>query len=80
MPILGLIENMAGLLPGPEGAEVAAAAGVPLLGRVPFDRGLALALDRGDPFVATEPASPASRALTEIAAALHAALERRPTC
>ena len=80
VPILGLIENIAGLLPGPEGAEVAAAAGVPFLGRVPFDRGLALALDRGDPFVATEPASPASRALTEIAAALRAALERRPTC
>jgi ATP-binding protein involved in chromosome partitioning len=80
VPILGLVENMAGLFPGPDAAAVAAESGIPFLGRVPFDRGLALAADRGDPYVATEPASPASRALREIAAGLRAALERRAAC
>src|SRR5204863_296106 len=49
--ILGLIENMAGLFPGPDTATLAAEAGIPFLGAVPFDRGLSLAGDRG---VATE--------------------------
>jgi ATP-binding protein involved in chromosome partitioning len=80
VPVLGLVENMAGLFPGPDAAAVAADAGIPFVGRVPFDRGLALAADRGDPYVATEPASPASRALREIAAGLRAALERRAVC
>jgi ATP-binding protein involved in chromosome partitioning len=80
VPVLGLVENMAGLFPGPDGAALAEGAGIRFLGRVPFDRGLALAADRGDPFVVSEPASPASRALTEIAAGLRAALEERPGC
>lgn len=80
VPVLGLVENMAGLFPGPDAAALAEDAGIPFFGRVPFDRGLALAADRGDPFVATEPDSPASRALTEIAARLRAALGQRLGC
>src|SRR5437667_6225117 len=40
-----------------------AEAGIPFLGDVPFDRGLSLASDRGDPFVVTEPATPAEAAV-----------------
>jgi len=79
-PILGLVENMAGLFPGPDVAMLAADAGIPFLGSVPFDRGLSLAGDRGDPFVVTEPASPAAQAFSAIAAKIRDGLERRPRC
>jgi ATP-binding protein involved in chromosome partitioning len=72
--MLGLVENMAGLLPGPDAAALAGDAGIPFLGRVPFDRALALAMDRGDPLVATEPSSPAAGVLADMAKALGAAL------
>ncbi len=78
--ILGLVENMAGLFPGPDAATLAAEAGIPFLGAVPFDRGLSLASDRGDPFVVTEAAAPAARALTVIAEKIRDGLERRPRC
>lgn len=73
-PVLGLVENMAGLFPGPDAAVLAAECGIPLLGRVPFDRALALAADRGEPFVVTESTTPAARALAEVAARVRAAL------
>ena len=79
-PILGLVENMAGLFPGPDAETLAAGAGIPFLGSVPFDRGLSLAGDRGDPFVITEPATPAARALAVIAEKVRAELERSPRC
>jgi len=79
-PVLGLVENMAGLFPGPDAASLAEEAGIPFLGSIPFDRGLSLAGDRGDPFVVTEPASPASQALATIGAKLRASLESRPRC
>jgi ATP-binding protein involved in chromosome partitioning len=66
-PVLGLVENMAGLFPGPDVAEMAARAGIRVLGSVPFDRSLALAMDRGDPIAVTEPDNPAARALAAIA-------------
>ncbi|HET7340286.1 MAG TPA: P-loop NTPase [Methylomirabilota bacterium] len=69
-PVLGLIENMAGLFPGPGGETLAAEAGVPFLGRVEFDPALAAAADRGEPYVVAAPAAPAARALTAIAARL----------
>jgi ATP-binding protein involved in chromosome partitioning len=68
--VLGLVENMAGLLAGPDAEELARAAGIPLLGRIPFDRALALAMDRGDPLPATDPESPAARALAAVARVL----------
>jgi len=73
-PVLGVIENMAGMFPGP-GAEVLAHdSGVPFLGRVPFDPALAVAADRGEPYVAVSPESAAARALTSIADRLREAL------
>src|SRR5204862_3318746 len=57
-PVLGLVENMTGLFPGPDAAALARDAGIPLLGRVPFDPVLAAACDRGTPFVALAPESP----------------------
>ncbi len=79
-PVLGLVENMAGLFPGPDAATLAGEAGIAFLGSVPFDRGLALACDRGDPFVATEPAAPAARAITDVAAKIRAVLTAAPRC
>ena len=76
-PVLGLVENMAGLFPGPDGAALAREAGIPFLGKVPFDAALAGACDRGEPFVALAPGSPAAQALASIAAALRAALASR---
>jgi ATP-binding protein involved in chromosome partitioning len=73
-PVLGLVENMAGLLSGPDASVLADEAGIPFLGRVPFDRALALAADRGDPLVATPADGEAARALAAIAARVRAAL------
>jgi len=79
-PVLGLVENMAGLFPGPDAATLAAESGIAWLGRVPFDRALALACDRGDPLVATEPGALAAGAIAGIAARIRAALEPAPGC
>jgi ATP-binding protein involved in chromosome partitioning len=73
-PVLGLIENMAGAFPGPGAEALALESGVPFLGRVPFDPGLAEAADRGEPYVAAAPTTPAGRALTAIAARLRETL------
>jgi ATP-binding protein involved in chromosome partitioning len=73
-PVLGLVENMAGLFPGPDAAVLAREAGIPFLGRVPFDPALAAAADRGEPFVAQAPESAAARALTAVAAKIRAAI------
>src|SRR5947207_2454809 len=55
-PVLGLVENMAGLFAGPDVEALARESGTPFLGRVPFDAELAQAADRGEPFVALAPA------------------------
>ena len=75
-PVLGVIDNMAGIFPGPGGEALAREAGVPFLGSVPFDPALAEAADRGEPYVAVAPAAPAARAFTAIAARLGQALLR----
>ena len=41
-------------------------AGVPLLGRVPFDPRMALAGDKGVPFILEDPTSPAAQALAQV--------------
>jgi ATP-binding protein involved in chromosome partitioning len=69
-PVVGVIENMAGMFPGPGAEALARESGVPFLGRVPFDPALAAAADRGEPYVAAAPEAPAARALTAIAAGL----------
>jgi ATP-binding protein involved in chromosome partitioning len=78
VPVLGLVENMAGLFPGPDAEELAREADIPFLGAVPFDRELALAADRGEPFVQIRAESAAARALRAVADRIHAALERAP--
>ena len=86
VPVLGLVENMAGyacadcggvnpLFSGPGGASLAAEFDIPFLGAVPFDPRMAAAADRGVAFVAAAAESPAARALIAVAAALRAALE-----
>ena len=83
--LLGLIENMAGyvcptcgavgpLFDGPGGEATAARHGLPFLGRVPFDPRLAVAADRGRPFVLEHGETPAGRALDAIAGALTSAV------
>jgi len=81
VPLLGLVENMAGyvclecgalgtLFTGPGGERTAAELGIPFLGRVPFDPRIAAAGDRGRPFVVDHPDTSAGRALGELAARL----------
>jgi ATP-binding protein involved in chromosome partitioning len=79
VPVLGLVENMAGLFPGPDAEALAQEADIPFLGAVPFDRELALAADRGEPFVQVRAESDAARALRAVADRIHAALERAPS-
>ena len=73
-PVLGVIENMAGMFPGVGAEAMAHDSGVPFLGRVPFDPALAAAADRGEPYVAAAPAAPAARALAAIADSLRETL------
>lgn len=75
-PVLGLVENMAGMFPGPPAERLAADAGVPWLGRVPFDPELARAADAGEPFATAAPDRPAARALRRVATVVRTALER----
>jgi ATP-binding protein involved in chromosome partitioning len=76
-PVLGVVENMSGLFPGPDAEVLAKDAGTPFLGRVPFDADLAAAADRGETLVATAPERDASKALSAIASKIRAALPAR---
>jgi len=76
VPVLGLVENMAGMFPGAGGEDLAREAQIAFLGRVPFERALAEAADRGEALVAAAPASEAAVALREIAGRVREALER----
>ena len=76
-PVLGLVENMAGLFPGPDAARLAADGGIPYLGSIPFDPELAVSADRGEPLVVTAPERESVRALQRIASAIRSALTTR---
>lgn len=76
--VLGLVENMTGMFPGPPGADLARAAGIPFLGAVPFDAELARAGDRGEAFVAVYPERAAARAVRALAAAIDVRLVHTP--
>jgi ATP-binding protein involved in chromosome partitioning len=68
VPILGVIENMTGEFFGAGGGErLAAARGVPFLGRIPLDAAVRQGGDSGRPVVLHDPESPAGRALTDLA-------------
>ena len=76
--VLGVVENMSGyvcphcgthteiFLSG-GGERLAGELGVPLLGQVPLQAGMAQLADTGKPIVVAEPASPAAQALSAIA-------------
>jgi ATP-binding protein involved in chromosome partitioning len=77
MPIVGVIENMAGFTAGDGshyaifgeggGASLAAELGVPLLASVPIDPRVAAGADEGRPVVVDEPDSPAAEAIVAAA-------------
>jgi ATP-binding protein involved in chromosome partitioning len=77
VPVLGLVENMAGLFPGPDASQLAADAGIPFLGTVPFDPALSVAADRGEAFVVASPGRESAQALKRIAGEVRAALSPR---
>ncbi|MGQ0623291.1 MAG: P-loop NTPase [Sporichthyaceae bacterium] len=81
MPIAGVIENMSALacahcgehtdlFGSGGGAELALAAGAPLLGQVPLDRALRVAGDAGTPVVLAQPDAHSAQELAGIAARL----------
>jgi ATP-binding protein involved in chromosome partitioning len=68
VPILGVIENMAGDVFGKGGGEQAAAElGSEFLGRVPLDPNVRVSGDDGRPIVIAHPESEAAQALRELA-------------
>jgi ATP-binding protein involved in chromosome partitioning len=80
MPIVGVIENMAGFTtPTGEhfpifgaggGATLADELSVPLIGSVPIDPSVSIGSDAGLPIVIDQPDSPAALAITKTAAAI----------
>lgn len=78
MPILGVVENMAGftcehgeiydLFGVGGGAELATDLNVPLIGSVPLNPAVVAGGDDGTPVTSADPTNPASAAFTEIAA------------
>jgi len=86
--VLGLVENMVGfncdgchsvrpLMPHGDLPAVASAAGVPVLGRLPFDPRLAECCDRGAIFVREYADTPLARQFTALAQALEQAAAAR---
>lgn len=84
VPILGIVENMAGFL-DPEGRvheifgsgggeKEAARLGVPFLGSLPLDPALRIAGDSGKPLVLSDPDNRCAKLIGEIAATLAAVL------
>jgi ATP-binding protein involved in chromosome partitioning len=89
VPILGLIENMAGyvcqkcgevgdLFHGPGGESLASEFGISFLGKIPFDPRMAVAADQGVPFVIEQSDSLASHAFIQIAQKISSPLASLP--
>ena len=73
VPILGIVENMAGDVFGSGGGEAAARQlGVPFLGRIMLDAAIRSGGDVGQPIVAVDPDSPQSQAFRQLAQAIAA--------
>ena len=77
VPIIGIIENMSGLVcphcgkeievfSGGMGRRVAEEMGVPFLGSIPMDPGIAESSDYGIPFVIRHPESMSSKAFSDV--------------
>jgi ATP-binding protein involved in chromosome partitioning len=68
VPILGVVENMAGDFFGTGGGEkLAQDRGVPFLGRIPLDAEVRKGGDYGRPVAVTQPDTPAGQALRQMA-------------
>ncbi len=68
VPILGVVENMAGDFFGTGGGEkLSTERGVPFLGRIPLDAEVRKGGDYGRPIVVTQPENPAAVALQHMA-------------
>lgn len=73
VPVLGIVENMAGEVFGVGGGEEAARQlAVPFLGRVFLDPAIRTGGDTGQPIVAIDPSSPQSEAFRQLAQAVAA--------
>lgn len=73
VPVLGIVENMAGEVFGEGGAERAARRlHVPFLGRIYLDRAIRQGGDLGRPIVATDPNNPQAQAFHRLAQAVAA--------
>jgi ATP-binding protein involved in chromosome partitioning len=82
VPVLGIVENMSAftdpdtgrrwqLFASGGGQRLADELGVPLLGSIPLQPGLAEAADAGRPIIVAEPASPAAEVLRALAGRVH---------
>jgi ATP-binding protein involved in chromosome partitioning len=68
VPILGVVENMAGDFFGEGGGEkLAQLRDVPFLGRIPLEAQVRIGGDNGSPIVESSPDSPAGKAFAELA-------------
>ncbi len=76
-PVLGLIENMAGLFPGPDAEALARDGGTPYLGGVRFFADPGGGASRGHALGAQAPDRAAAPALREVAAAIRRVLPAR---
>jgi len=85
VPVLGIVENMSGFVCDGcgkvhdifrrDGAlRIARSLGVPFLGTVPLEAGVALSGDQGEPIVFRSPDAPSARAFAEIAGRMAAEL------
>ncbi|MDB4869896.1 MAG: hypothetical protein JWL97_900 [Gemmatimonadales bacterium] len=90
VPVLGVVENMSYFIcPHCEqkhlifgsggGKRLAEELDVPLLGEIPFFPAVLSGADRGDPIVVSEPASPAAKALIDLAGRLSGLLSGSDT-
>ncbi len=87
IPMLGVIENMSGAICPHcgEGIELfenpskdsspSGMLGLPLLGRIPFDKRIASSADHGKSYTENHPATPGAQAFTSVAAMLSAGLD-----
>ena len=89
-PVIGLIENMSAyicphcgeeeaLFPTGEAEQMAAAYGIPFLGKLPFDPRLALAADAGSLFMIGHAETPAGKAIRTVAERVQAFLSTPQT-
>jgi len=88
VPVIGIVENMSGfqcphcgkeidLFKMGGGEKAAMELQVPFLGRIPFDPEIVQNCDRGKPFVAAEPDSPAAKVFREITDRVEESLDHR---